>query len=47
VWSTSTTVGVTPTGTAQTQTIYGLVPAGQNVPSTSSYSDAVTITVSF
>ena len=47
VWSNSTTVGVTPNGLAQTQTIYGVGPAGQNVPSTSSYSDAVTITVSF
>lgn len=50
VWGDSTgataTVGNTGDGTQQSLTVYGRIPASQNVP-VGSYSDSVTATVSF
>ena len=46
VWDTSSTVGGTGTGTAQTYTVYGRVPP-QPTPSAGTYTDTVTITVSY
>ena len=46
VWNTSNTQAVNSTGSAVTLTAYGRIPAGQN-PATGSYSDTVTITVTF
>jgi spore coat protein U-like protein len=48
VWgnTTATDVGITGSGIEQTNTIYGRIPAGQNVPA-GNYSDTVTATVDF
>lgn len=48
VWgnTTATDVEITGSGAAQTNTIYGTIPAGQNVPA-GSYSDTVIATVDF
>ena len=46
VWDASSTVGSTGTGTAQTFTVYGRVPP-QATPSAGTYTDTVTITVSY
>lgn len=43
----STGVTVTGTGAAVTSTVYGSVPAGQNVAAGSSYADTVVATVTF
>lgn len=46
VWSNTGVATPTPTGTAQTNTVYGRIPGGQNKP-TGSYSDTVLATVTF
>ncbi len=46
VWDDSNTVGSTGTGTAQTFTVYGRVPP-QATPSAGTYTDTVTITVTY
>ena len=46
VWDASSTVGGTGNGTAQTYTVYGRVPP-QTTPSAGTYTDTVTITVSY
>ena len=48
VWGNTTGTGLAPTadGTAQDSTVYGQIPAGQNVPA-GSYSDTVTATVTY
>lgn len=42
----SDTVSSTGTGTSQAHTVYGRIPASENMP-TGSYSDTVTVTVSY
>jgi spore coat protein U-like protein len=46
VWNTTNTVPVTSTGSAVTVNAYGRIPTGQT-PATGSYTDSVTITVTF
>jgi spore coat protein U-like protein len=46
VWSSTNTVSDTGTGSAQTLSVYGTIPAGQN-KAIGSYSDTVTVTVTF
>ena len=46
VWDASNTVSGTGTGTAQTYTVYGRVPP-QATPSAGTYTDTVTITVTY
>ncbi len=46
VWDSSNTVSGTGTGAAVTHTVYGRVPA-QNTPTPGTYTDTVTITVSY
>ena len=46
VWDNASGVSQVTTGLTQTMTVYGSVPAGQNVPA-GSYSDTVVITVNY
>jgi spore coat protein U-like protein len=46
VWNTTNTVNATGTGSAQSVSVYGDVPAAQGKP-TGSYSDTVAVTVTF
>lgn len=41
------TVAGTGSGTAQTLTVYGRIPTGQNTAPTGSYSDTITVTVTY
>lgn len=50
VWGNTSETGVAldePTGVAQTVTVYGRIPAGQNVVYGSGYTDTITVTVDF
>lgn len=46
VWDNTTGVGYTGTGAATAVTVYGRIPAGQNVPA-GSYADSVLATITF
>lgn len=46
-WNTTTTLNFTGSGSSQAHTVYGRIPAGQNVANMGSYSDTIVATVTY